>query len=350
LSDEIEKLKAEGDKYRSMKVKSAAAEKYYEASTRLKEKGEDAEAIRLLLQAIKLYEEERGARLEEFLEKTAPVLDSLEQPKMAGETYLKSGRQHVQRADHRGAIPLYLKASEAFKRSNLFRDAAESLRAAAEEYVALSELPLAAEHIEKEADARLQINDTIGATRALRDARDLYWKAGRFGESARCLKRAADMQIASGNLREGERNYLQAADDLRKAANESIKEGDHDQATRSLLEASLIYLKAKQPAEASKCHALAAEEELKKEDINAASENFRKATIELLLAGEPEAARNIINNIKNEEVRKTPSLRQSVALVEIFEKGDEEGLNSILREINDFSLVQLCLAFGKLVR
>jgi tetratricopeptide (TPR) repeat protein len=350
LVDEIEKLKAEAEGYRSKKVKHAAAEKLFEASTRLKDKGEEAEAIKLLLEAIKLYEEERTERVVEFLEKAAPVLDGLSQPKLAADIYLKAAKQHAGRTDHRGAIAIYLKAADAYKRANLFRDAAGSLREVAEEYEALSEPLLAAEHIEKEADARLQIKDVSGAAVALHDARDLYIEAGRFDESARCSKQVAELLVRAGNNREGERNYLQAADDLQRAADESTKTGDRSRATRFLLEAAAIYEKAKQPVEASKCHMRVAEEDLKSENINGASENFRKAAIERLLAGELEAARGIVDSIRNEEVRKTAYLKQSLALVEIFEKGDEERLNTALKEINDFSWVRLCLAFGKLLR
>jgi hypothetical protein len=156
-----------------------------------------------------------------------------------------------------------------------------------------------------------------------------------------------ELLVGAGNNREGQRNYLQAAENLQRAADESAKAGDSSRATRFLLEAAAIYEKARQPAEASKCHMRAAEEDLKSENINGASENFRKATIEELLAGELEAARGIVDSIKNEEARKTAYFKQSLALVEIFEKGDEERLNNALREINDFSWVRLSIAFGK---
>lgn len=350
MSDDIEKLKAEAEKYRSMKVKHAAAEKLYEASTRLKDKGEDAEAIALLVQAVKLYEEERTEKLEEFLEKVAPVFDALDQLKLAAETYLKAADQHVGRADHRGAIPVYMKAADAYKRGNLLRDCAQTYRMVAEQYEALSEPLLAAGQLEKEAEARLQIKDFTGAAAALHEARDLYREMGRFDEAARCSRQVAELFIQAGSDRDGERNYLQTADDLQLAANEIAKTGDGGRATRFLVEAATIYEKAKRPAEASKCHLQAAEEDLRSNNINAASENYRKAVIEQLLAGDLEAAGNMVGTIKNEEVRKTTAFKQAAALVQIFEKRDEERLNTILKEVNDFSWVRLSLAFGKLVR
>jgi hypothetical protein len=36
--------------------------------------------------------------------------------------------------------------------------------------------------------------------------------------------------------------------------------------------------------------------------------------------------------------------------VEIFEKGDETGMNSVLKEISDFSWVRLSLAFGRSIK
>ncbi|WXG43511.1 MAG: hypothetical protein WED04_05640 [Promethearchaeati archaeon SRVP18_Atabeyarchaeia-1] len=350
MADEIERLKAEAERYRSMKVKSAAAEKLFEASTRLRDKGEDAEAIRLLTQAIKLYEDEGSESVEGFLEKAAPVLDSLSQPKLAAETYLEAAKQHLHRKDHRGAIPVYLKAADAYRRANVFQEVAESLRAVAEEYRTLSEPLLAAEHVEKEASARLQINDARGASSALRDARDLYVGAGHFDEAARCLMKAAEVLVQAGNNREGDRILLQAAEDLQSAADESTRTGDHNQADHLLSEAAAIYEKAKQPAEASRCHARAAEEEVKKGDMSGAAEDFRKAAIDRLLAGDLEGARGIIDSVKNDEVRKTTAFKQSSTLLEIFEKGDEGRLNAMLKEINDFSWVRLCLAFGKLAR
>ena len=347
MSEEIEKLKDEAEKYRSMKVKSAAAEKLFEASTRLKDKGEDAEAIDLMMQAIKLYEEERTGKIEEFLEKAAPVLDALGQLKLAAETYFKAAKQHVRRADHRGAIPVYMKAADAYKRGNLFRDVAQTLRNIADEYESLSEPLLAAGQIEKETEARLQIKDLSGAVAALHSAMDLYHEAGHFNESSRCSRQAAELLVQAGNNREGERNYLLAADDLQLAADERTKAGDHSRASVFLLEAATIYEKAKRSAEASRCHVGAAEEDLRSGNMNAASDNFRRAVIEQLLAGDLRKAREIIVSIKNEDVKKTTAFKQSLALIEIFEKRDEEGLNAILKEINDFSWVQLSLAFGK---
>jgi tetratricopeptide (TPR) repeat protein len=350
LDEEIERLKAEAEKYRSMKVKSGAAEKLYEASIRLKDKGEDSEAISLLVEAIKLYEEERTGKIEEFLEKVAPVLDSLGQLKLAAETYIKAAKQHVRRADHRGAIPIYVKAADAYKRGSLLADSAQTLRSVAQEYESLSEPLLAAEQIGKEAEVRLQIKDVSGAAAALHSARELYIEAGRFDEAAKCSRQAGELLVQGGDIRDGERNYLQAAEDLQLAADENVRTGDRGRASGFLLEAAAIYEKAKRPAEAAKCHLEAAEGDLKNEKIDAASTNFRKAAIEQLLAGNLVEARGIVDGIKKDEVRRTTAYKQSIALIEAFEKQDEEKLNSILKEVSDFSWVRLSIAFGRLVR
>jgi tetratricopeptide (TPR) repeat protein len=350
LDEEIQKLIDEAEKYRSMKVKQAAGEKLFEASARLAEKGEHADAVKLLTQAVKLYEEERSGKTDEFFERAATKFDEIKEFNLAGENYVKAARRHSDKADHRGAIPLYLKAAEAYKKSNLLRNVAENYRLAAIEYEVLGEPIIAAQHIEREADARLELKDVHGTVRALNDARDLYLRVGKFNESAKCFKKAAEAFAQSGNKREADEYYLMAADDLQKAAEESIKAKDHNRSPGFLLEAASIYQKGGETEKTAVCHLRAAEEYLKGENTNEAAENYRKATIEYLLTEELETAKNVVSGARDEKVRSSAAFKQSLKLVEVFEKGDEEGMNLALREIGDFSWVRLCLAFGKFMK
>jgi tetratricopeptide (TPR) repeat protein len=350
LGEDVEKLKAEAEKYRSMKVKHAAAQKLFEAASLLHEKNEEAEALKLLLEAIMLAEEVKSQAMEDFFEEAAAKLDDMKQPKLAAENYIKTARIHVNRKDHKGAIALFLKAEEAYKKANLPANAAGCFRSVSEEYEDLGEPVLAAQHIEKEADIRLQLKDTNGTIEDLNDARGLYAKIGRFDESARCLKRIGDLFAQTEDRKQAEEYYFLAAEDLQRAADESNKVGDSSPAIGFLLSAASIYQKAGKFKEAAGCHLRLAESYVKSEDAGEASQNYRKAVMEHLLEEDPRTARTIIDGVRDEKVRTTPAFKQSQSMIEIFEKGDEARMNSALKEINDFSWVRLSLAFGRFMK
>nr|MDO8132590.1 hypothetical protein [Candidatus Njordarchaeum guaymaensis] len=349
MSDDIQKLKDEAEKYLSMKVKHAAAEKFFEAASMLGERGDQAEATKLLLQGVKLYEEEKKEKSADFFEKAAAKFDELKEPKLAGETYLRAAKLHTSKGDHRAAIPVYLKVTESYLKANMVRNGADGLRSAAEEYGKLGESILMAQHFEKSAETRLQVKDVDGTLQDFNNATTIYQKVGRFDESARCLKQAAEILAQSSNRKDAEKYYVAAADDLQKAAKESTKSGERDKAVKSLLEAASIYQKGGDFREAASCHMQAADEYLKNENAEEAAQNYRRAVIERLLAGELKFAKSAVDGIKDEKVRNASSFKQTVSLVEAFEKVDEEGLNKLLKEINDFSWVRLCLAFGRVL-
>jgi len=348
LSDDVQKLKDEAEKYASMKAKQAAAEKLFEAASILGERNEQVEAVRLLVQAVRFYEEEKKEKDADFFEKAAAKFDELKEPKLAGETYLKAARLYTNKGDRRAAIPVYLKATEAYVRANMARNGADSLRSVAEEYVKLGERIPAAQHYEKSAEIRLQLKDVDGTLRDLNSATAMYREVGRFDESARCLRQIAEALAQAGNRRNAEVYYTAAADDLEKAAKESTEPRERDEVTRYLEEAASIYQKGGDFRKAASCHTQVADEYLKSEKMEEAAQNYREAAIERLLAGELETARSIVDGPKSEKVRNATSFRQALRLVEIFEKGDEEALNGLLKDINDFSLVRLCLAFERL--
>nr|MDO8100139.1 hypothetical protein [Candidatus Njordarchaeota archaeon] len=348
MSDDVQRLRDEADKYLSMKVKHAAAEKLFEAASMLSERGEQAEATKLLLQAVKLYEEEKKEKSADFFEKAAARFDELKEPKLSGDTYLKAARLYTGKGDHRAAIPVYLKAAESYLKANMERNGADGLRSAAEEYLELGEQVLAAQHFEKSAETRLQLKDMDGTLQDLNSAGSIYRRIGRFDESARCLKQVAEVLAHSGNRRDADEYYVAAADDLKKAAKESIKSTERDKAIKSLLEAASIYQKGRDFREAASCHMQIADEYLKNENAEEAAQNYRRAVIEHIIAGEHRIARSLVDGLKNEKVRNTASFRQALSLVEILEKGDENAFNELLKGINDFSWVQLCLAFGRL--
>jgi tetratricopeptide (TPR) repeat protein len=350
LGEDVEKLKAEAEKYRSMKVKHAAAQKLFEASSLLHKRSEEAEALKLLLEAIKLAEEVRSQAMEDFFEEAAAKLDDMKQPKLAAENYVKTAGLHRDRADHKGAIALFLKGAEAYKKAGLPGNAADCFRSVGEEYESLSEPILAAQHIEKEADIRLQLKDTLRTIKDLDYARELYSRIGRFDESARCLKRIGDLYIQTEDKRRADGYYLLAAEDLQRASEESIKLGDKNKVNVFLLEAASIYQKGGELKKAADCHLRVAESYVKSEDVGEASQNYRKTIIEHLLEEDPGTARTIIDGIKDEKVRTTPAFKQSLNLVEIFENGDESRMNGALKEINDFSWVRLSLAFGRFMK
>jgi tetratricopeptide (TPR) repeat protein len=345
--DDIQKLKDEADRYLSMKVKQAAAEKLFEAASMLGDRDEPGEAIKLLVQAVKLYEEDKKEKTPDFFEKSAVIFDKLKDPKLAAEAYLKATRLYVNTGDRRAAIPVYLKAAEEFIKANMIGKGADSLRSASEEYAKLGEQILAAEHFEKSAETRLQIKDLDGILQDLNAATAIYQRVGRFDDSAKCLKRAAEVLVQSSNRKDAEAYYVAAAGDLQKAAKESGKSGEREKITDSLLEAASIYQKGGAFREAASCHTQVADEYLKNEKTEEAAQNYRRAAIERMLAGELGIVRSIVDGVRNEKVRNAASFRQALSLLEAFEKSDEQALNGLLKEINDYSLVRLCLAFAR---
>lgn len=350
MGEDVEKLKAEAEKYRSMKVKHAAAQKLFEAASLLHGKNEEAEALKLLLEAIRLAEEVKGQTMDDFFEEVAVKLDDMKQPKLAAENYTRAAERHDDKADHKGAIALFLKAAEAYKRASLPASAADCFRSVGEEYESLSEPILAAQNIEKEAEQRVQLKDIDGTIRDLNDAKEFYSEVGQFDQSAKILKRIADLLAQKDDKRRSEQYYLLAAGDLQRAAEESEKLGNSDKAIGFLLEAASIYQKGGDLRKTADCHLRAAESYMKVENMNEASQNYRKAVIEHLLEEGPITARVLVDSVKDEKVRSTPAFRQSQSLVEIFEKGDETGMNSALKEISDFSWVRLSLAFGRFMK
>jgi tetratricopeptide (TPR) repeat protein len=350
LGEDVEKLKAEAEKYRSMKVKHAAAHKLFEAASLLHEKNEEAEALKLLLEAIRLAEEVRGEAMDDFFEEVAVRLDDMKQPKLAAENYAKTAKRHSDKTDHKGAIALFLKAAEAYKRASLPASAADCFRSVGVEYESLSEPVLAAQNIEKEAEQRLQLKDTDGAIKDLNDANEFYSTVGQFDQSARILKRIADLQTQKEDKRRSEQYYLLAAEQLQRATDESEKLGNSDKAIAFLLDATSIYEKGGELVKAANCHLRVAESYAKIENASEASQNYRKAVIYHLLEEDPGTARVLVDLVKDEKVRSTPAFRQSLSLVEIFEKGDEGKMNNALKEISDFSWVRLSIAFGRFMK
>lgn len=350
MGEDVEKLKAEAEKYRSMKVKHAAAQKLFEAATLLHERNEEAEALKLLLEAIRLAEEVRGQAMDDFFEEVAAKLDDMKQPKLAAENYTRAAERHSVRADHKGAIALFFKGADAYVRASLPSNAADCFRSVGEQYESLSEPILAAQNIEKEAEQRLQLKDTDGAIRDLSDAKEFYFKVGQYDQSARILKRIADLLGQKDDKRRSEQYYLLSAEDLRRAADESEKLDKSDKAIGFLLEAASIYQKGNDLRKAADCHLRLAESYMKIEDANEASQNYRKAVIEHLLEEDPATARVLVDNLKDDKVRAAPAFKQVQALVDIFEKGDEAKMNNALKEISDFSWVRLSLAFGRFMK
>ena len=134
---------------------------------------------------------------------------------------------------------------------------------------------------------------------------------------------------------------------MQRAAKENITSGEHDKAIKSLLEAASIYQKGEDFRQAASCHLQVAEQHLRNENTEEASQNYRRAVFERILGGELRIARSLIESIKNDKVKNTASFRQALNMVEVFEKGDEEALNKLLKDINDFSWVRISLAFGR---
>jgi tetratricopeptide (TPR) repeat protein len=350
LGEDVGRLKAEAEKYRSMKVKHAAAQKLFEAASLLHEKKEEAEALKTILEAIKLAEEVRGQAMDDFFEEAAEKLDDMKQPKLAAENYVKAAERHSFRSDHKGAIPLFLKGADAYLRASLPANAADCFRSVGEQYDSLSEPILAAQNIEKEAEQRLQLSDTHEAIRDLNDAKEFYSKVGQYDQSARILKRIADLLAQKDDMRRSEQYYLLSAEDLQRAADESKKLDNSDRAISFLLEAASIYQKGSDLRRAADCHLHSAELYVKIDNTNEASQNYRKAVIEYLLEEDLTTAKALVDHVKEEKVRATPAFKQAQGLVDIFENGDEARMNNALKEISDFSCVRLSLAFGRFMK
>ena len=350
MGEDVEKLKAEAEKYRSMKVKHAAAQKLFEAASLLHEKKEEAEALKVILEAIGLAREVKSQAMDEFFEEAAAKLDDMKQPKLAAENYTEAAERHSVRGDHKGAIALYLRAADAYTRSSLPASAADCFRSTSEQYESLSEPILAAQNVEKEAEQRLQLKDTDEAIRDLNDAREFYSGAGQYDQSARILKHVADLLSQKDEKRRSEQYYLLTAEDLQRAADENMKLDNNDKAIGFLLEAASIYGKGGDLRKAADCHTLIAESYMKNKKIDEASQNYRKAVIEHLLEEDLVAARALVDNVKDETVRTASSFKQAQGLVDIFEKGDEPRMNNALKEVNDFSWVRLSLAFGRFMK
>ena len=350
MGEDVEKLKAEAEKYRSMKVKHAAAQKLFEAASLLHEKKEEAEALKVILEAIRVAEEVKGQAMDDFFEEAAVKLDDMKQPKLAAENFIEAAERHSARSDHKGAITLFLKGAGAYVKASLPSSAADCFRSAAEQYESLSEPILAAQNVEEEAEQRLQLKDVEGAIRDLNDAKEFYSNAGQYDQSARILKRIADLLAQKDDKRRSEQYYLLTAEDLQKAADEGKKLSNNDKALGFLVEAASIYQKGNDLRKAANCHLQIAELYTKKENANEASENYRKAVIEHLLEEDLTAARVLVGTVKDEKIRATPTFKQATGLVEIFEQGDEERMNNALKEISDFSWVRLSLAFGRFMK
>jgi tetratricopeptide (TPR) repeat protein len=350
LGEDVGRLRAEAEKYRSMKVKHAAAQKLFEAASLLHEKKEEAEALKVILEAIRLAEEVRGQAMDDFFEEVAKKLDDMKQPKLAAENYVKAAERHSVRSDHKGAIPLFLKGADAYVRSSLPANAADCFRSVGEQYDSLSEPMLAAQNIEKEAEQRLQLRDTDDAIKDLNDAKEFYSRVGQYDQSARILKRIADLSAQKDDTRRSEQYYLLAAEDLQRAADESKKLDNRDKSISFLLEAASIYEKGRDLRRAADCHLQTAELYIKTDNTNEASQNYRKAIIEHLLEEDLTTAKVLVDTAKDEKVRATPAFKQAQGLVDIFQTGDEARMNNALKEIGDFSWVRLSLAFGRFMK
>jgi tetratricopeptide (TPR) repeat protein len=350
LGEDVEKLKAEAEKYRSMKVKHAAAQKLFEAASLLHERKEEAEALKVILEAIGLAEEVKSQAMDEFFESAAEKLDDMKQPKLAAENYTKAAERHSVRGDRKGAIALFLKGADAFKRASLPGSAADCFRSTSKQYESLGEPILAAQNVEKEADQRLQLRDTADAIRDLNDAREFYSSVGQYDQSARILKQIADLLDQGDDRRRSDQYYLLSAEDLQKAAEESAKLSNNEKAIGFLLEAASIYRKGSDMRKAGDCYVLTADLYVKTKKTDEASQNYRKAVFERLLEEDLAAARVLVDSVRDETVRAAPSFKQAQGLVEIFEKGDETSMNNALREITDFSWVRLSLAFGRFMK